>query len=326
MTSDCFVVVDKELLKGQNSRATVWGFSQASKTRSMKFSLAKLDVCVCFWSKHSHRSANDRFVGVRSVQKINQFIPLMLRKLPHNANLCLMILEFRYRVQKDGSMASTNLQNFFNNPSTSREYTTASLGLSRNTPEILSATDPTDNFRLERNKQGKRKCHYETITINSPRIRPHTVKQYKGKRDPLKPFASVRLQTTDSGGNMLRSYNGPNTAAASSPDVIDLVFSNDSSTSKSTICNEELIASSQMSTSTDTSVSSTQQQLNKIENEKRKKLMEAALMAIDKNYPCMTTVDRVMNWKIADDLDEVEEFSSSASDKLVWFIFLVISI
>lgn len=114
---------------------------------------------------------------------------------------------------------------------------------------------------------------------------------------------------------MLRSYNGPNTAAASRPDVID-VFSSSSSTSTSTICNEELIASSQMSTSTDASVSSAQHRLDQIENEKRKKLMEAALMAIDRDFPCMTTVDRVMNWKIADDLDEVEEFSS-ASDKLV---------
>lgn len=72
-----------------------------------------------------------------------------------------------------------------------------------------------------------------------------------------------------------------------------------------------------MSTSTDTSVSSAQRRLNLIENEKRKKLMEAALMAIDRDFPCMTTVDRVMNWKIADDLDEVEEFSSCAAEKLV---------
>lgn len=220
-------------------------------------------------------------------------------------------------------MTSTNLKTFFNNPSTSREYTTVSSGPRNNSkaPERLSDKDDTDNLRLERSKEGNNVINQYFFYKTYSYLFTYVVKQYKGKRDPSKPLASVRLQTTDSGGNMLRSYNGPNTAAASSPDVVGLVFSNtSSSSSKSTICNEELIASSQMSTSTDASVSSAQNRLNQIENEKRKKLMEAALMAIDRDFPCMTTVDRVMNWKIADDLDEVEEFSSSASEKLVWFI------
>lgn len=119
---------------------------------------------------------------------------------------------------------------------------------------------------------------------------------------------------------MLRSYKWPYKSPALMPEAIGLVVSNGSSTSNSSICNDELKASSQMSTSTDSSISSAQHRLNQIENDNRKKLMESTLMAIDRDFPRMTTVDRVMNWKIAKDLDEVEEFSSNASEKLVWFM------
>lgn len=57
-------------------------------------------------------------------------------------------------MQKDGRMASTNLQTFFNNPSTSREYTTVSSCLGNNTNERPSDKDDMDNLRLERSKEG----------------------------------------------------------------------------------------------------------------------------------------------------------------------------
>lgn len=49
-------------------------------------------------------------------------------------------------------MASTNLQTFFNNPSTSREY--SGFRNNPNAPERVLDKDDTDNLRLERSKEG----------------------------------------------------------------------------------------------------------------------------------------------------------------------------
>lgn len=71
-------------------------------------------------------------------------------------------------MQKDTSMASTNLQTFFNNPSTSRDYTTVSSGLRSNTNAIerIPDKDATDNLRFDRSKEGNNIANVLLIQLN----------------------------------------------------------------------------------------------------------------------------------------------------------------
>ena len=56
------------------------------------------------------------------------------------------------------------------------------------------------------------------------------------------------------------------------------------------------------------------------ERGEKKLLMENTLEIIDKAFPCMTTRERVLNWKISEHFSDVEEFSSNQNEVLVLII------
>lgn len=144
------------------------------------------------------------------------------------------------------------------------------------------------------------------------------MKQYKGKRDPLSPMASVKLQISDS--RLLHSFQSPSDKTTNTDmEIIDLDTTNTSSTSSSSTTptfNEDVVVSDVIvSDSSDDIYNTSNQRISKQDREHRKHLMEMALENI-KNIPCMTTQERVLKWKISDNLAEVEEFSS-CDEKLV---------
>lgn len=51
--------------------------------------------------------------------------------------------------------------------------------------------------------------------------------------------------------------------------------------------------------------------------DRQRHLVRSAIETFERNVPCMTTLERVMSWRVSAELDEVEEFSSGPTEKLV---------
>lgn len=140
-------------------------------------------------------------------------------------------------------------------------------------------------------------------------------------------MTSVKLQISDS--RLVHSFQSPSDKTTNTDmEIIDLDTTNTSSTSSSsttTTFNEDVVVSDDdvvVSDSSEDIYHASNQRISKKDREHRKHLMEMALENI-KNIPCMTTQERVLKWKISDNLAEVEEFSS-CDEKLVycfWFFF-----
>lgn len=143
------------------------------------------------------------------------------------------------------------------------------------------------------------------------------VKQYKGKRDPssvpsrpiTQPFLSA-LPSSDAQQKHHKELH-----------IIDLSKSSTNHTpgSTKTVCSDGAIELSTCHTEdTDTdSQSGSNAPWDQVKSDRQRHLVRSAIEAFERNNPCMTTVDRVMSWRVAEELDEVEEFCSESTGEMV---------
>lgn len=140
-----------------------------------------------------------------------------------------------------------------------------------------------------------------------------SLKQYKGKRDPAstatRPISQPFIAQIPS-----ESQQQP----PKDVQIIDLSKSSTNHTpgSTKTVCSDGAI---EMSTCHTENTDSDNQYApwDTSKPDRQKHLVRSAIEQFERNVPCMSTLDRVMAWRVSAELDEVEEFSSDRTEYMV---------
>lgn len=139
-----------------------------------------------------------------------------------------------------------------------------------------------------------------------------SIKQYKGKRDP----AAVPV----------RAYVASVKPLANDVQIIDLSKSSEHNSpgSTATVCSDDDDVDDMSDTRvTDNTSSASRSGANGMASnlspkpDRQRSLLRSAVEQFERSVPCMTTLDRVKFWQVADQLDEMAEFSSDKNESMV---------